>query len=258
MSQLALKRRVLFMKSLSFNRYRNYQLIFDVAEVDKVVSDVIDGMGELDQQKFFLTILPENLPLQEQLDAISILPNYHKWEWAKGKKNQLKMEQRLSGVCRYYPGSPRNRIINAICSRDEHLPYVQNSIEQILGLKPPSISVATKAKRKTPEKAPRKARAAFSEEVFCESLGMTTEEARNAAENQTNPEKLFQYYVNQLQVRGTLQWRIREPNRQVILMNAFGSTTGNFMVSHLTMHEGELFVSMYWGRSSKKITNFLK
>ena len=83
---MALKRRVLFMKSLSFNRYRNYQLIFDVAEVDKVVSDVIDGMGELDQQKFFLTILPENLPLQEQLDAISILPNYHKWEWAKWKK----------------------------------------------------------------------------------------------------------------------------------------------------------------------------
>ena len=56
--------------------------------------------------------IPEILSLEQQFGLITSIPNFHKWPWNTLKKKiEIKFEQRLSTCCRYFPGSPRNRIL---------------------------------------------------------------------------------------------------------------------------------------------------
>ena len=57
--------------------------------------------------------------VSNQFKFMSTIPNYYKWCWEGEKSPQLKNEQRFSSCCARYPGSPRNRIIQALCFRDE-------------------------------------------------------------------------------------------------------------------------------------------
>jgi hypothetical protein len=69
---------------------------------------------ELDVVKIMFTgeNLPAEMSLEEQFFLISSLPNFHKWNWGKShSKCEVKFEQRFSTSCRYYPGSPRNRVL---------------------------------------------------------------------------------------------------------------------------------------------------
>ena len=56
-----------------------------------------------------------DLNIEQQFALISSIPNFHKWSWNEvTKKEEIKFEQRLSTCCRYFPGSPRNRILQVI------------------------------------------------------------------------------------------------------------------------------------------------
>ena len=78
--------------------------------------------------------LPEQLSIEDQFALLSSLPNYHKWLWGVPVK-VLRFEQKLSTSCRYYPGSPRNRIIQACCFRNESLEIVRACLFNVLGEK---------------------------------------------------------------------------------------------------------------------------
>ena len=58
------------------------------------------------------------LDLKQQFSLINQLPNLHKWPWDGAKVNIYHL-QKFSIASRWYPGSPRNRIIQAFCYRDE-------------------------------------------------------------------------------------------------------------------------------------------
>ena len=61
-----------------------------------------------------------DLNLQEQFKVLNNIPNFHKWQWEpNGKPVKIKYEQKFSDVFRYYPGSPRNRITQGCCYRDD-------------------------------------------------------------------------------------------------------------------------------------------
>ena len=66
--------------------------------------------------KYNMTDTSANLSIEQQFALISSIPNFHKWSWNEvTKKEEIKFEQRLSTCCRYFPGSPRNRILQVSC-----------------------------------------------------------------------------------------------------------------------------------------------
>ena len=71
--------------------------------------------------------------ISNQFKFMSTIPNYHKWCWEGEKNSQLKNEQRFSSCCTRYPGSPRNRIIQALCFRDESHLIVFAVVKCIVG-----------------------------------------------------------------------------------------------------------------------------
>ena len=74
-----------------------------------------------------------NLSLEDQFRVLTSLPNYHRWNWVK-PITQLKFEQRFSTCSKYYPASPRNRIIQAWCFRDHPSEIINSCIRNILGI----------------------------------------------------------------------------------------------------------------------------
>ena len=75
----------------------------------------------------------DSLTIEEQYQYISAIPNYHKWTWECEKDRGLMVEQRFSSSCPRYPGSPRNRIVQAIAFRmDCHL-IVFSIVKHLLG-----------------------------------------------------------------------------------------------------------------------------
>ena len=71
--------------------------------------------------------------ISNKFKFMSTIPNYHKWSWEGEKNSQLKNEQRFSSCCTRYPGSPRNRIIQALCFRDESHLIVFAVVKCIVG-----------------------------------------------------------------------------------------------------------------------------
>lgn len=61
-------------------------------------------------------IIEENLDILKQQEILLCLPNHHKWPFPGVK--ELKHDQRFSSSSRRYPGSPRNRFIQAWNSRN--------------------------------------------------------------------------------------------------------------------------------------------
>ena len=76
-----------------------------------------------DVELSLFSMVEENktLSIEDQMFMLTSIPNHHKWLWPGEKFYHLKFEQRFSNCSRYFPGSPRNRIIQA-CSHRETLP----------------------------------------------------------------------------------------------------------------------------------------
>ena len=96
-----------------------------------------------------------------QCNYISTIPNYHKWFWKFEKNVGITYEQRFSSSCKRYPGSPRNRIVQAISFRAEHHLVVFAVIKTILGYPceiPHKILKDIHLKRKNAENAKSKSK----------------------------------------------------------------------------------------------------
>ena len=94
-----------------------------------------------------------NLSLSAQFQCISLIPNYHKWPWnLKGKSVHLRFVQKFSTSCRYYPGSPRNRILQAMMYRENDVTITTAILENLSGSKKlipyPEKASAVPSKRK--------------------------------------------------------------------------------------------------------------
>ena len=86
--------------------------------------------------------------LEEQFFMLSDLPNHHKWKWCDLVMN-LRFEQKLSTSCRYFPGSPRNRIIQACCYQDNVFTIVHACLNNVFCVKEPVIYSEKRKKRES-------------------------------------------------------------------------------------------------------------
>ena len=73
------------------------------------------------------------LSIEDQFSVLSFLPNHHKWQW-KNVVKSVRLKQRLSSKRRYFPGSPRNRIIQAFSFRDDFMEICNQCVRNILGI----------------------------------------------------------------------------------------------------------------------------
>ena len=73
------------------------------------------------------------LTMEDQFSVFLLLPNHHKWQWNDVVKS-VKLKQRLSSTFPCFPGSPRNRIIQACCFKDDFLEIGNQCVRNILGI----------------------------------------------------------------------------------------------------------------------------
>lgn len=75
------------------------------------------------------------LSISNQFDYLSTIPNFHKWCWDGVDPKVIRLEQRFPTSLRYFPASPRNKIIQAFCFRSDFGSIVHSCLLNILGLK---------------------------------------------------------------------------------------------------------------------------
>ena len=76
--------------------------------------------------------------IENQFSLLSDLPNHHKWMWDKLTKI-LRFEQKFSTSCRYFPGSPRNRILQALFYRNNSIDIIKSCLKNTFNIKEPVI-----------------------------------------------------------------------------------------------------------------------
>ena len=113
---------------------------------------------QTDESSTKLTLKMEisrNLSLDEQQALLMTLPNHHKWPFLNSR--ETKYDQQFSNSRRRYPGSPRNRIIQAWFFREEPFEIIHDVLVNLFccSLK---IRYPEKEKRAVIETATRPAR----------------------------------------------------------------------------------------------------
>ncbi|XP_065674194.1 uncharacterized protein LOC136091139 [Hydra vulgaris] len=195
-----------------------------------------------------------NLTLEEQIYILTSIPNDHFWSWCNQISTNVKFEQRLPTCTRYFPASPRNRIIQACCYREDPGKIVLAVLEVLLGKNDITIPYAKEKKvsmgkidavvpcdkkqsktyghRKRPF---NKISIGMSSPIISsnevEELQYSTDKLpflQNTSSVQLN---LFQYYCGQLFNHGVLKWRYMDEATHIVLMNDYDSDTGDFLVS---------------------------
>ena len=89
-----------------------------------------------DVELSLFSMVEENktLSIEDQMFMLTSIPNHHKWLWPGEKFYHLKFEQRFSNCSRYFPGSPRNRIIQACSHRENASEIITSCLNNVIGV----------------------------------------------------------------------------------------------------------------------------
>jgi len=171
------------------------------------------------------------------LNLVSQIPCTHKWLWSlhDPAKQQVKFVQRFCISSRYLPGSPRNRIINAVIANNNS-DVIIKALHVILDIYDDDVSSQNRSrlfqkKRKLTEKRPR---LSIDVRTICENLGIDEVEANCLSKNVSSShqqQSLYLYFVEKIFSVGCISWRVKNRSLQVILMNDYDSETGDFKVN---------------------------
>ena len=122
------------------------------------------GLGKND-----LSIFENNgdteLSLEDQFSILTSIPNHHKWNWSDqpNKIIHIKHAQKFSTSTTNYPGSPRNRIIQAFCDRPEYDNVIYDAVSNIIGVSVPVRYIKRIAKRPASKSCQRKKKKTLKE-----------------------------------------------------------------------------------------------
>ncbi|XP_065647275.1 uncharacterized protein LOC136077009 isoform X1 [Hydra vulgaris] len=102
---------------------------------ENLLLDYRCNRDESEKDFFYKSEQSDNLTLEEQLYLLTSIPNDHFWSWYNQITTDIKFEQRLPTCVRYFPGSPRNRIILilACCYRENPEKIVSAVFEALMG-----------------------------------------------------------------------------------------------------------------------------
>lgn len=177
-----------------------------------------------------------SLEVEQQLRLICMLPNFSKWLWnlEDPSKQQIKFPQKFSTSSRWGPGSPRNRIINAVV-RNAKKDIVIEALHTMLSIyKPIEVSCCEQARKRKRPNIPKSSRLVIDPNFLCDSLGVDANEVEELSKNLYNAEsqQLYASFVEKIFSSGKINWRVKNSSTQVILMNNYDPETGEFKVRY--------------------------
>ena len=174
-----------------------------------------------------------NLSLSEQCTLLSALPNYH--QWTSKKNHGVKKDEYFIEKGR----SPRNKAMSlAILAKNfqdlsEENEYFTVNIMTIVKLvleknyhvdSIPEITKRSSKKKTTTKKIN------FVQSDLLQYIGLTDEEYENHKKQSQITLSAYEAYKKYLFESGTLLWRIKQADKQVIVMNDYDSEQGDFKV----------------------------
>lgn len=71
--------------------------------------------------------------LSQQFQMLNSISNFHFWPWSGNVRRQVLLQERLPNTTRFYPGSPRHRILQAIHYRPNAAKIVFDVLMNITG-----------------------------------------------------------------------------------------------------------------------------
>ena len=144
-------------------------------------------LKEMNSLDIFKTTYDTVLSLEEQFFLISSIPNNHKWLWSNPLPF-LKFEQKFTTSKRYFPGSPRNRIIQYFHDRENYQDIFIDVLKNVIGEK---VTIRYSLKRAKGNSSKRK-----SSHSLAEALGYSQVEV--------NVVLIFRYLKDILDIRLSL------------------------------------------------------
>ncbi|XP_047144680.2 uncharacterized protein LOC124818179 [Hydra vulgaris] len=185
------------------------------------------------------------LTLEEQIYILTSIPNDHFWSWSNQISTNIKFEQRLPTCVRYFAASPRNRIIQACCYREDPGKIVSAVLEVLMGRNDVTIPYAKEKKvlmvnidaditcNKKQSKTYGHRKRPFNKisiETLSTNINCSNVEELPSSSNTSSVQlNLFQYYCGQLFNHGVLKWRYMDETMHIVLMNDYDSDTGDFL-----------------------------
>nr|XP_047137215.1 uncharacterized protein LOC105847614 isoform X3 [Hydra vulgaris] len=173
--------------------------------------------GNSSYGKLWTTIL-EFPTLENQFSLLSDLPNHHKWMWDKLIKI-LRYEQKFSTSCRYFPGSPRNRILQALFYRNNSIDIIKSCLKNIFNIKEPVMYPSSKGDLAH--------KSTIAKKIKLSSLDYVVDNV-HLVQHLGKKNSLYEYFCGELFSRGILSWRVRRPSLNICVMNNYSQESGNF------------------------------
>ncbi|XP_065662188.1 uncharacterized protein LOC136084880 isoform X2 [Hydra vulgaris] len=179
--------------------------------------------------------------LENQFSLLSDLPNHHKWMWDKLTKI-LRFEQKFSTSCRYFPGSPRNRILQALFYRNNSFDIIKSCLKNTFNIKEPVVYPSSKGDLAHKSSIAKKIRLSSLEGIVDNSdnscCGNKFVSKNIDISNSSNEihlvqhlgkkNSLYEYFCAELFSRGVISWRVRRPSLNICVMNNYNQESGNF------------------------------
>nr|XP_047127569.1 uncharacterized protein LOC105848429 [Hydra vulgaris] len=190
------------------------------------------------------TAIQENPSLENQFSLLSDLPNHHKWMWDKLVKI-LRYELKFSTTCRYFPGSPRNRILQAFFYRNNYVNIKRSCLKNIFNIKETFKYPSSKGNLAFKSSVAKKIRLSSLESIVdcsdnssCEKKIISDKIELSDSSNEVHLVQhlgkkcsLYEYFCAELFNRGVLSWRIRGPSLSICVMNNYSHESGNFQLA---------------------------
>ena len=202
----------------------------------------------------------EHHTLQDQLQFLSSISNYHWWQYIRcdGTKSKSGIHVRLTDhllyhpYCeetdevlklKYIPESPRNRLMYFQYTEGMYPGALRSSIVQLLKLDNCEENVINDD---VPEGQPSNKRKKYATHVLkvspqqlCDKMGVKFSTIKNSTDQNRN---LYTTFSQQLITDGIIQWRKHSDNADTVIMSDYNCTTGNLSplsYVHVTCTTGE-------------------
>lgn len=182
-----------------------------------------------------LSVVPEVRCLQDQLDIVSSLSNYH-WK-IRGKKQEVGFLLMFSpGTEKYHPSSLRNKLI-FFCAKDDREGQTR-TLQQVL-----MSGIQSRAEDDSNIAGPSQPRQ-YRSRLVKVTVEMLRERAGiESFPHSTRDVSIYSAYACALVESGTLLWRVHSNERDVLCFNDCDPEVGEFIPCsfvHITMeHAGE-------------------
>ena len=145
---------------------------------------------------------------------------------------------------RYYPSSPRNRILEAIMNREDPVEIVSACLYSIFGH---DLPIPYPSKKRKGGVEVHNAALSSKRSFHVPSPSTSGEPSVNTMKPSKVNINLFPYFCAELFRHGQIKWRCCSSHCQILVMNDYDSLSGNIKVIFQQIHDLLLYFIVFYG-----------